>query len=138
MSNVKNITSVERHKFAADLTDFSTALIVLAELAPERLSLPQASFFLTAAVADLRGNPATYAKIRDAIGPTINRSIANTYRIFLDRPSRSRGAAKREGLHWLTRETNPADNREKFLRLTPAGKRVVKELGEALSGIYGE
>ncbi|EQB12675.1 hypothetical protein [Novosphingobium lindaniclasticum] len=118
-----------------DLTDFSTALIVLAELAPERTTLAQMTFFLLAATADLSGKPATFSSIKEAVGPLINKSLHTTYKVFLDKPlTRSDYESKRQGLGWLYREENPVDNREKFLRLTAQGRNIIAELMEALDG----
>lgn len=118
-----------------DLTDFSTALIVLAELSPERMTLAQMTFFLSAAIADLAGKPGTFSTLKEAVGPIVNRSLHTTYKAFLDKPmKRSDYESKRQGLGWLTREENPADNREKFLRLTAQGRNVIAELLEALDG----
>lgn len=118
-----------------DLTDFSTALIVLAELAPERTTMAQMTFFLVAATADLAGKPATFSSIKEAVGPLVNKSLHTTYKVFLDKPlKRSDYESKREGLGWLSREENPQDNREKFLRLTAQGRNIIAELLEAIDG----
>jgi hypothetical protein len=117
------------------LTDFSAALIELAEQAPERTTAAQMAFFVLAGMADAAGKPATFTEIRDAVGPTINRSLHTTYKVFLDRVQRrSDTPATRQGLGWLTREEDPEDNRRKYLRLTPKGRAVIRSLVETLQG----
>lgn len=112
-----------------ELTDYSTVLLTLAEMVPERTTLAQVSFFLLAAIADAAGKPATFTELREAVGPAVNRSLHTTYKLFLDRPMRrSDYDSKRQGLGWLTREMDPDDNRKNYLRLTPSGKAIVKML----------
>jgi hypothetical protein len=106
---------------------FSTALILLAELAPERMTLSQAIFFMLTATADLMGKDPTFSDIKGLVGGTVNRSLHTTYRVLLE-PSRNYP----QGLGWLRQEPNPMDNREKFLRLTPKGRVVLKALLNAL------
>jgi len=123
--------------FAAvgEFRDFSTALMTLAEHAPERMSLAQMLFFLLAGMADLRGTPATFSEIKEATGDTINRSLHTTYKILLDgarRSDRPKSAAR--GLNWLRREENPLDDREKLLRLTPQGREELRDLLDAMRG----
>ena len=117
------------------LRDFSAALIELAEQAPERTTAAQMAFFVLAGMADAAGKPATFTEIRDAVGDTINRSLHTTYKVFLDREQRrSDTAAVRQGLGWLTREEDRADNRRKYLRLTPKGRAVLTSLLETIQG----
>lgn len=111
------------------LADLSSALIVLAEEAPDRMTTAQMVFFLLAASADLAGRAATFTEIREAQGEALNRSLHSTYRQLL-KPSRTFPNA----LGWLDREENPADNREKFLKLTPKGRKVIREVVAALTG----
>jgi hypothetical protein len=116
----------------SDFRDLSNAMLALANEAPERTTLPQMTFFLLAAMADLKGKPSTFTEIRDGVGPTVNRSLHTTYKIFLDRPlRRSDYESKRQGLGWLTRELDPEDNRRNYLRLTASGKRVLLKVLEA-------
>ena len=116
--------------------NFAAAVIRLGEMVPERTTLSQVSFFLLAALADLSGKPATFSTIRDAAGGKINRSMHTTYKLFLSGDRRRRRAAEgaSEGLGWLYRLENPDDNREKFLRLTPEGRQIMRELYTALTG----
>lgn len=116
-------------KSVSDFADFSAAMIVLAEMAPERMTLSQAIFFVLTATADLAGKDPTYSDVKDAVGDKINRSLHTTYRILLE-PSR----AYPNGLGWLKQEANPDDNRVKFLRLTREGRRVMAEVLEAMKG----
>lgn len=109
------------------LRNFSAGLLVLAELGPDRLTLTQGAFFLLAAMADRTGRPATFSELREAVGDTLNRSLHTTYKVFVDE-GRKRDGKREPGLGWLTRETDDADNRRKYLRLTPKGRRVLEEL----------
>lgn len=112
-----------------ELNDYTVALIRLAEFSPERTTLAQMTFFLLAAKADLLGKPATFTEIKEQAGPVINRSLHTTYQVFLDKPlKRYDYDSKRTGLAWLTREENPNDNRQKFLRLTPSGQKVLEKV----------
>ncbi len=110
-----------------DLRGLARTMAVLAELAPDRMALSQAIFFLTAAAEDLAGKRPTYTDVRALLGDEINRTLHTTYRIVLE-PSR----VYPKGLGWMTRVQNPNDNREWFLKLTPKGKSVVNRVVEAL------
>lgn len=120
-------------KHVGALADFSSAMIVLAEFAPKSMTMAQGVFFLLAAGADLAGRPATFSAIRDTAGPVINRSLHSTYKTLLDGPNRKDNPTQK-GLNWLYREVNPSDEREKFLRLTPEGRRVIREVITAITG----
>ena len=110
-----------------ELTDYSTVMLTLAEMVPERTTLAQMTFFLLAAIADLGGKPATFTDIKEAVGPAVNRSLHTTYKLFLDRPlKRSDYESNRQGLGWLTREMDPNDNRKNYLRLTSSGRAIIK------------
>lgn len=122
-------------KHVGDLTDFSTVLIVLAELSPERTTAAQLSFFLTAAIADLAGKPATFTELRDATGPVIGKSLHTTYQIFLDKERRRSDSVRvSQGVGWLERELDPTDNRRHYLRLTAKGREVIDEVVAAIHG----
>lgn len=112
-----------------ELKHFNNALIRLASLAPDRLSLPQAVFFIEAARADLSGQPATFTELRERTGPAISRSLHTTYKVFLD--AKNREPRRQTALGWLTREIDAEDNRRKYLRLTAKGRRIIEELMEA-------
>lgn len=116
-------------KHVGDFADFSAAMMVMGEMAPHRMTLSQAIFFVTAATGILAGKQPTYTEIQEAIGDTVNRNLSTTYRILLE-PSRLYPKA----LRWLKRETNPADNREKFFDLTPRGREVMEQVLESLTG----
>lgn len=120
-------------KHVRALHDFSSAVMTLAEFAPERMTLAQGVFFLLAAAADIAGRPATFTTVKEAAGPRVNRSLHTTYKVLLDE-GRKRGEKREDGLGWLTREENKADQREKYLRLTPKGREVVRELVVASTG----
>lgn len=91
------------------------------------MTLPQAAFFLEAALADLRGCPTTFSELREALGPIIGKSLHTTYKVFLDE-GRNRNGKREPGVGWLTRETDPKDNRRHYLRLTDAGREVLDKL----------
>lgn len=112
-----------------ELKNFNNALVRLASMAPERLSLPQAVFFIEAARADLSGQPATFTELRDRTGPAISRSLHTTYKVFLD--AKNREPKRQTALGWLTREIDAEDNRRKYLRLTAKGRRIIEELIQA-------
>jgi hypothetical protein len=110
-----------------DFANFSAGMIVLAEMAPERMTLSQGIFFMLTATADLAGKDPTFSDIKEAVGDTVNRSLHTTYRILME-PSRVYPNA----LGWLKAEPNPMDAREKFLRLTPKGRAVMVGVLRAL------
>jgi hypothetical protein len=114
------------------LRNFSVGVVTLAEIAPRHLTLAQASFFLAAAMADRAGKPATFTELQEAVGPAINRSLHTTYRVFLNE-GRIRNGKRQDGLGWLRRETDPSDNRRKWIKLTPLGQSVADEIGQALA-----
>lgn len=111
-----------------DLARFSAAMIVCAEMAPHRMTISQVIFFVTAAAAIVAGKQPTYTDIKDAIGEEVGRSLNTTYRVLLERSRIYPNA-----LQWLKRETNPADNREQIFDLTPKGRKVLKEVIEAMA-----
>lgn len=113
--------------FVGEFGRFSEAMLVLAEMAPERMTMAQGIFFVLTAAADLAGKQPTYTDIKDAVGDQLNRSLHTTYRILLE-PSRPFP----KGLGWLKAETNPNDNRQKFLMLTDEGRKVMQALAYAL------
>lgn len=116
----------------SDLRTFSSGLLALTELGPERLTLAQSTFFLFAGIADLAGGPATFTELRDLIGPTMSRSLHTTYKVFLGEDERE--AKRQQALGWLLRETDAKDNRRKYLRLTNEGRRVMSEVIRAVTG----
>jgi hypothetical protein len=103
-----------------DLEALSRAMMCIAEMAPERMTLSQAIFFVQAAAADLRGEKPTFTEVRDSLGEEIRRTLHTTYRVILEK---SRVYPK--GLGWMKQELNPRDNREKFLKITPRGREVL-------------
>ena len=97
-----------------------------AEKAPERLSLPQATFFMLAAVAYLRGGPTTYTDILETMGES-GQSVRASYGTFL-------APSKRypEALGWLEQEEDHDDRRRKYLKLTKRGQLVIDEILDAM------
>jgi hypothetical protein len=91
--------------------------------------MSQAIFFLLTAATEIAGKQPTYSDIKEAIGDKLNRSLHTTYRILLE-PSRTFP----KGLGWLYAEVNPNDNRVKFLRLTEAGKEVLRGINMVMKG----
>lgn len=110
-------------KSVKDFRRFAEMMLVLAELAPERMTLSQAIFFILTGTAELSGQQPTYSSIKEEVGEQLNRSLHTTYRILME-PSR----AFPKGLGWLTSDLNPNDNREKFLKLTPKGRSVFRAI----------
>lgn len=113
----------------AVLADFSSALITLTTLLPERITLSQAAFFLLTASADISGQRPTFTEIKDVLGPAVGRSLHSTYRSLLV-PSK----AVPYGAGLLDRTENFDDNRQKILKLTPKGRELMREVIEALTG----
>jgi hypothetical protein len=128
-------TTTKRGQHTPALKNFSAGLLVLAELAPKHLTLAQCAFFMTAALADRAGRPATFTDLREAVGPAVNRSLHTTYKVFFTE-GRVRDGARVQGLGWIKAELDPLDNRRKFLRLTRIGQSVVDEIAAAIT--YGD
>jgi hypothetical protein len=116
---------------AAALGNFSSAMIVLAELMPDRTTTSQAVFFLLAASADIAGKPATFTSIQEEAGDVIGKSLHTTYRVFLDGAKR-KDAPTRNGLGWLKAIADPNNLREKPLTLTPVGRAIMAKLVQTL------
>lgn len=115
------------YRLVGDFGNFSAAMLVLGAAAPDRMTLSQAIFFMVAATADLNGGEVTFSSVKEAIGKDLSKSLHTTYKIFLE-PGRQFPKA----LHWLQSETNPNDNRVKFLKLTDKGRAVLKQVGFAM------
>jgi hypothetical protein len=127
MTTSNRLDPLKQH--IGDFAHFSAAMIVLAEMAPERMTMSQAIFFVLTATSELAGKQPTYSDIKEAVGDQINRSLHTTYRILLE-PSR----VYPNGLGWLKQVPNPMDNRVKFLVMTPKGRKVMEEIMAALEG----
>lgn len=111
----------ELWRHVGELATSSAMLLYLAGEGSDRLSLTQAAFFILAATADAAGKPATRSALLEAHMDAARGSIRNSYRQLME-PSRVYPTA----LGWLEAEENPMDAREKVLRLTEEGKRVVE------------
>lgn len=125
-------TTSERRQSTPALRNFSAGMILLSELAPRHLTMAQAAFFITAALADRAGRATTYTELKEALGPLASRSLNTTYKIFL-KEGRKRDGERIEGIGWLVAEVDPTDNRRKFLRLTRTGQRVVDDVAAAIT-----
>lgn len=117
------------HAEAAEILRWSRGLFLLSRHAPNRLSLPQAAIFLAAAVCDRAGHPGSISSLKETLGPVAGRSVKNSYQVFLD-PKESRFGK----LGWLRRTVNPLDARERLLRLTPKGRRVIDQVAGSSKG----
>ena len=111
-----------------DFRRFSSAMTVIAQMSPHRMTTSRVIFFVTAAASILSGKRPTYTEIRESIGDEVNRSLNTTYRVLFE-PSRVYPKA----LQWLKRETNPHDNREQLFELTAQGRKVMQKVAEALA-----
>lgn len=118
-------------KHVRPLKDFSAGLLTLATLAPDRLTAAQLTFFMLAGIADIYGHPTTFTEIRETTGERIGKSLHTTYKVFLD--DKNRDPRRQLALGWLLRETDPSDNRRKYLRLTKEGRKVMSEVINAIS-----
>src|SRR3546814_11742500 len=101
-------------KHVGALGDLSSAMIALAEFAPDRMTMAQGVFFLLAASADIAGKPTTFTEIKEAQGEAINRSLHSTYLVLLT-PSRTFPKC----LEWITRVASPTQKRRKTVKRTP-------------------
>lgn len=115
----------------ADLRTFSSGLLALAELCPERMTVAQSTFFLFAGLADLSGKPSTFTELRELVGETMSRSLHTTYKVFLAADERE--SRREQALGWLLRETDRADNRRKYLRLTKEGRSMMAQIIRAMT-----
>ena len=117
------------HADAAEILRWSRGLFLLSRHAPNRLSLPQAAIFLAAAVCDRAGHPGSISSLKETLGPVAGRSVKNSYQVFLD-PKESRFGK----LGWLRRSVNPLDARERLLKLTPKGRKVIDRVAGLAKG----
>jgi hypothetical protein len=101
---------------------WSQGICLLSSYVPNRLSLPQASFFALAALCDRAGRPGYIKELREALGDRGGRSVQNSYRVFLA-PTEDR----RDGLGWL-RHGYANDGRKRLVRLTPKGRAVMEKV----------
>lgn len=68
--------------------------------------------------------------LRETLGKAAGRSVQNSYLIFLKATKR-----RPDGLGWLAQHRSPLDGREKLLRLTPKGRRVVATMLSAIRAL---
>lgn len=116
MTNMKE----RPEKSTTDLRRWAAIAMQVAEHAPERLSLSQATVFILIALADARGDHVTLKDIKTAAGSKLAPNIHTSYRIFIE-PNR----AYPQALGWVERRPNPDDEREQFLTLSAKGRRVL-------------
>jgi len=100
----------------------TSLLLAIAQEGSDRLTVSQAAFFLFAAKAEAVGKPATRSQLLQASGADFRPSTRNSYRQLLQ-PSRVYPNA----LGWLVTEENPHDAREKILRLSGVGAKVIED-----------
>lgn len=124
----KKTTGLPLWKHVGELGGFSAALLYLADVGSDRLSVTQTAFFLLAATADAAGKPATRAQLIATYPDFFRGSARNSYRQLLP-PSR----VYPNGLGWLVPEENPDDLRENVLRLSDEGRSVIMGVLLALS-----
>lgn len=125
----QNVRLIEH---VGELMSFSSGLLLLAEMGPDRMTAAQSTFFMYAGLADLYGRPATFTELREKLGPVMSRSLHTTYKLFLGDEGRDNKRA--QALGWLYRETDPSDNRRKYLRLTKEGRFVMEKVVKAITG----
>lgn len=121
------------YRHVSEFSGLSAAMITLATLLPDRATTAQAAFFLIAGMEDIRGRPTTFTDVVETTGHAIGRSLKTTYRLLIDGATpklREEG----KGLGWLKAEVDPADNRRRFLRLTPEGREVMEAVLVAMRG----
>ncbi len=107
----------------------STALRVASLAGCDRLTVPQLLFFLTVAEADMANKATTLTDIQEGLGDAIGRSLHSTYKTLMA----PRGRTNANGIGWIKSDVNPDDLRQRFLSLTPLGKKVVTAMAEALT-----
>lgn len=110
------------------LVTFANAVNLMAQGLPPRVSMAQLAFFLLAASRDIAGHPTTFSELKEELGERGD-SIKSTYAIFL-----APGRTFPDGLGWLEGVPDPNDRRNKFLRLTPEGERIMRAVLEVLKG----
>ena len=68
--------------------------------------------------------------LRDTLGNAAGKSVNTTYSVFLKATKR-----RPDGLGWLVHSRSPVDGREKLLKLTPKGRRVVATMLNAIRAL---
>ncbi len=113
---------------AKDFINFTSVLMDLATELPDRTTVSQLVAFLAIANYDLQGRPTTMVDLREALGPSLGKSLHTTYQIFLDRELRRNDRPTVKGLGWLTQEPDRSDYRRNYLHLTAEGREVMRDL----------
>jgi hypothetical protein len=112
------------YQHATALGSLSATLLHFAKVGNDRLTINQVTFFLLAARADARGQALTLNELMEATEGVIGQSVKNTYKALLE--PKGRNPKTTTALGWLTRETDPNDERRKYLRLTPLGREIAE------------
>lgn len=100
---------------------------------PPRASIRQAYAFLLICQGLEAGKDMTISDLRqsnlkDAAGnPVFDDSIARSYNIFMDQPTKDYP----NPLGWMTYTLDPEDRRRKLLTLTPKGRAFLEKIGGA-------
>lgn len=122
-----------------DLEMLSGVLSAVALRVPERTSVRQLLFFLTAAFMDIQNRPGGMTDIVDLLGdsdnldakgarkPLLGRGIEASYVLFLEPNKRNPDA-----LGWLTAVEDEDNRRRKLIRLTDKGRKIIDGLSTAV------
>ncbi|SKB50127.1 hypothetical protein SAMN06295937_1007102 [Sphingopyxis flava] len=110
------------YEYVKPLASLSAGMLYLAQAGHEKLTINQAVFFLLVAAADARGSPLTLQEILENSDGALSPGIKNSYKALLEVNTRT--SNERYALGWITREVDPNDERQKYLRLTKKGREV--------------
>lgn len=113
---------------AKDFINFTSVLMEVATELPDRTTVSQLVAFLAIANYDLQGRPITMVELREALGPSLGKSLHTTYQIFLDRELRRNDRPTVKGLGWLTQEPDRSDYRRNYLHLTAKGREIMRNI----------
>lgn len=121
-----DLPAISPARSAADLEQLAVVISLMTERGSEKLTMRQCLFFLAAAYLDLRNVSVNIAKIRE-IYPTIGRSIEKSKEQLLEPTKHTPDA-----LGWLSQEMDEDDRRQRWLKLTPKGRKIVEDISIAL------
>jgi hypothetical protein len=120
MSNHQIIERVAIRAKAGELSKLAEAMRVLIAMLPSKVSVQQATAFLTFAQAHARNEPISMSEMMSAFGEAFSPAIRAGYIVFVD------------DLKWLELVPVEGDKRKKVLKLTPAGIDVAVKVIEAM------